>query len=110
VLAVFTWLTALGNQETLTAVLIVSTAMLAVHGPQRYILPLWIAVIGAQTMSTLGKYIVARPRPDFLVDIDINTYSFPSGHATSAFSLYLLLAYALTRDLEIGWARFEIWF
>ena len=110
VIAVFAWITALGNQETLTAVLIVATAMLAVHGPQRFILPLWIATIGAQTVSTLGKHVVARPRPDFDLPVEITTWSFPSGHATSAFSLYLLLAYVLTRDLGSARARFEIWF
>jgi membrane-associated phospholipid phosphatase len=112
VLAVFGYITRFGDMETLTAVTLIATAMLAVNGPHRFILPLWISVIGAQISSWAGKFAVDRPRPDFIYDFAANSPSFPSGHAASAVSIYLLLAYVLARDLKSEGFRFDIvyWF
>ena len=59
------------------------------------------ALFLAITMSTCGiampllKNIFSRERPDFYRLIEISGYSFPSGHTTSATTMYLTLAIIL---------------
>ena len=101
VLAISGWITHFGDTTTIIAVALVVTAMLWAHGPQRFILPFWIAVFGAQVTTWLGKYAIDRSRPDFAATVP-NNPSFPSGHSASAVSTYLLLAYILVRDMKPG--------
>lgn len=52
-------------------------------------------LLGAMSVSTLIKLIVARPRPPaFLALVDAAGYSFPSGHSTAAAAGWLSLALA----------------
>ena len=101
VLAIAGWITHFADTVTIVAVAVVVTAMLWAHGPQRFILPFWVAVLGAQLTTWLGKYTLDRSRPDFTADVPGNP-SFPSGHSASAVSTYLLLAYILVRDMNPG--------
>ncbi len=83
-------------------------------GTQRYIvvivagLILWrwrnwqwgAAMVGASALSNLAsnglKALFDRPRPSFVPHLDhVDSASFPSGHATSAAAVYLLLIWAL---------------
>lgn len=107
VVSMFEWITHFGDMETLTAVCLVVTAMLLVHGPKRFILPFWISVLGAQITSWGGKFFFDRPRPDFVSDVPFSP-SFPSGHSASSVSIYMLLAYILARQLNNTPARFQI--
>lgn len=107
---VFEWITNLGGMETLTAVAIVSSAFLVAHGPQRYVLPIWLTVIGSQITTYLGKFIIDRPRPDFVLEITASTPSFPSGHTTGAMAVYGIIAYAVLRDVDSPRARFDVAF
>lgn len=109
-LQLFLWLTRFGDTETLIAVTLVITAMLGVHGPRAYLLPVWISVLGAQATSWAGKLVFDRARPEFILDVTYVSPAFPSGHATGAVSVYVLLAYILARDLKRPRARFEIFF
>ncbi len=104
----FHWITELGSMPTLTAVAIVASAFMLAHGPRRYILPVWISVIGANLTTYAGKYIFDRPRPEFLFDITAATPSFPSGHTTGAMAVYGIIAYALLRDVRAARTRFDI--
>lgn len=83
-------------------------------GAQRYVivallaLALWrwrrraeaLVLAGASVFSSQAsnmlKYAYARPRPDDLPHLDlVDSPSFPSGHATSAAAVYLLLIWLL---------------
>jgi membrane-associated phospholipid phosphatase len=108
--AIFAWITDLGSMPTLTAVAIVASAFLLAHGPQRFVPPLWLTVIGSQVTTYSGKYILARPRPDFVLDVTAATPSFPSGHTTGALAVYGFIAYAVLRDLSSPRARFDVAF
>ncbi len=106
----FVWITELGSMATLTAVAIVSTGFLWSHGPQIYIGPVWLTVIGAQLTTWGGKFIIDRPRPEFVLNVTAYSPSFPSGHTTGAMAVYGILAYAIARDLATPRQRFEIVF
>lgn len=109
-ITLYKWITHFGDMETMIAIALVITAMLAVHGPKRFMLPLWVSVLGAQITSWSGKYFFYRPRPDFIVDLSVSSPSFPSGHSTGAMSVYVLLAYILARDIGNARQRFETGF
>lgn len=57
-----------------------------------------VALGGASLLSNLAssllKVAFARPRPDLTPHLDLQTsFSYPSGHATSAAAVYLMLAF-----------------
>jgi undecaprenyl-diphosphatase len=58
------------------------------------------AVIGSAILNALLKLIFQRARPIINRMIDISGYSFPSGHAMGAFTLYTILAFLLWRHIH----------
>jgi membrane-associated phospholipid phosphatase len=104
------WITALGAGPALTAVATLATAFLWADRRPGFILPLWVAFVGAQATTWSGKFIIARHRPDFIQAVSEASPSFPSGHATASMALYGFLAYALVRDLPGRRERFEVAF
>jgi undecaprenyl-diphosphatase len=61
-----------------------------------YILAVYLITFGISllTSSTL-KVIIQRPRPGISPLVDVNGYSFPSGHSMSSFVFYLLLVFVI---------------
>lgn len=55
------------------------------------------SVLGGALASTLLKYGIDRPRPDFPSAVRVFTPGFPSGHATLATVTFLTLGVLLTR-------------
>ena len=105
---VFLWITALGAGPALVAVTITATAFLWSSGRAALILPLWVALAGAQATTWVGKYAIDRHRPDFIAAVSATSPSFPSGHATGAMAIYGFLAYAIARDLRGRGQKFEV--
>jgi undecaprenyl-diphosphatase len=58
-----------------------------------------IAFVGSQVLNALLKLAFHRPRPE-LAFVDLDTYSFPSGHATGAAAVFTLLAWLAMRRLR----------
>ena len=87
---------------------IVASAFLLAHGPAGYVLPIWLTVVGSQVTTYLGKFIIARPRPEFLLDVTASSPSFPSGHTTGAMAVYGIIAYTILRDVSSPRARFDV--
>ncbi len=106
----FTGLTHFGDTATLAAVAIVATGFLWARGPAWGIPSVWIAIAGSQVTTWTGKFLIARPRPDFVLDVGAWSPSFPSGHATGAMAVYGILAYAIARDLPSYRRRFDVTF
>lgn len=106
--AVFTWITNLGSTETLTAVSIVSTGFFFAYRRTGFALPLWLCIAGSQLTTWLGKYVIARPRPEFILGVEAVSPSFPSAHATGACAVYGFIAYALARHVKHPERRFEV--
>lgn len=107
---VFIWITSLGAGPALTIVGITATCFLWAYRRPGFILPLWVAFLGAQATTWSGKYFIARHRPAFIQAVSEASPSFPSGHATASMALYGFLAYALARDLAGRRERFEVAF
>lgn len=101
-------ITSLANLETLIAITIVATGFLWAHRRFAYIPGLLLTVIGSQTITYIGKYAIARDRPDFLTFATATTPSFPSGHATGAIAVYGFIIYAIARDIPGVRRRFEL--
>jgi undecaprenyl-diphosphatase len=60
-----------------------------------------LAVVGGAALETLLKVGFARPRPELVPHlVDVNSLSFPSGHAMMATITYLTLGVLLARAQE----------
>ncbi|OAH59541.1 MULTISPECIES: phosphatase PAP2 family protein [Bacillaceae] len=67
---------------------------------------LFIAVVlGSNILFKSLKWFFHRARPDFHRLIEVGGYSFPSGHATNAITLYGILAFLLWRHIPVRWGR-----
>ncbi len=68
-----------------------------------------IAAIGAAGLNYLLKIVFARQRPELWQRIiDVNFYSFPSGHATLSLVIYGLVGYLLITYLRKSWRVYII--
>jgi membrane-associated phospholipid phosphatase len=108
VLYVFLWITVLGTGPALTAVTATASAFLWVGGRGRMVVPLWVAFLGAQATTWIGKYAIGRERPPFIDSVTATAPSFPSGHATGSIAVFGFLAYLLVRERIAPRARLEI--
>jgi undecaprenyl-diphosphatase len=58
-----------------------------------------VSVLGSYGLIKLLKWLFHRARPDFHRIIEEEGFSFPSGHAMQAFTLYATLAFLLWRHV-----------
>lgn len=64
-----------------------------------------VTIAGSTLLNTLLKVIFARPRPDVFEPLTVvHSYSFPSGHTSTAIAFYGLVAMLLWRSGHHGWA------
>lgn len=56
-------------------------------------------IVGTQVINLLLKLLFHRARPDIHLLIDVGGYSFPSGHAMSAFAVYGILTFVFWRHI-----------
>ncbi|MEN8820019.1 MAG: phosphatase PAP2 family protein [Abyssibacter sp.] len=110
VVRVFAWITGLGNTETLAAVTLVAMGFLWADRRALFIPGLLLTIVGSQSVTWAGKFLVNRPRPEFLTFVEASSPSFPSAHATGALAVYGFVAYAIARDLRTPQQRFELGF
>jgi undecaprenyl-diphosphatase len=103
-------ITQLGSSLFLVAAggLIVWRLILA--GRRRAAVLLIVACLGAEVLDQALKLLVHRPRPDAFFGLsDPLTYSFPSGHATTACCFYGILAAIVGARLRAPAARIAVW-
>ncbi|SMQ86857.1 undecaprenyl-diphosphatase [Bacillus sp. OV166] len=63
------------------------------------------AIIGSAVLNQILKQIFHRVRPNFHRLIDIGGYSYPSGHAMNAFTVYVIISFLLWRHIDKKWGR-----
>ncbi len=56
-----------------------------------------VSALGIEVVNGALKLLFHRPRPEFAY-VHLDTYSFPSGHATGATAIYGVVIYLLVRD------------
>lgn len=97
-LRIFSIITLFGE----SGVIIAATLLLSVllwHSRQRlFVFALWLTLIVSEGATFAGKLLFHRARPDLLLRaIAEDSFSFPSGHATTATAFYGFLAYLIIR-------------
>lgn len=69
-----------------------------------------IAMIGQAILHNGAKLYFARPRPAALISYPaVESFSFPSGHALSAFCLYATVVWLITNRLENPAGKAALW-
>jgi undecaprenyl-diphosphatase len=110
VVAVFVWITIVGSDPTLTSTVVIATGLLWTDMRARFIGPLWLTFLGAETTTWAAKYLIDRHRPHFIAAVTASSPSFPSGHATASIATYGFLGYVIARALPKRQARYWVAF
>jgi membrane-associated phospholipid phosphatase len=100
----FAAITQLGSS---TFTLMLAAAIAPALRRHRALLVGWIAAFaGGVALEKVVKVVVQRVRPPTAAAyMHVDSFSFPSGHATAAMVAYVMLAYALARLMEAGVRR-----
>ncbi|PWJ78432.1 undecaprenyl-diphosphatase [Pseudaminobacter salicylatoxidans] len=94
-------LTSLGGVAVLTLITIVVIGYLLVVRQARTALFVFVAIAGGQVLGSLLKLGIDRPRPDIVPHlVQVQTLSFPSGHAMMSAVIYLTLGALLAQTLH----------
>jgi len=92
--------TEIGSTPAVIAiVLLVSLFLYVVLKHRLEIIFFWTVVLGTPAINQVLKHLFQRIRPDLHRLIEISGYSFPSGHAMSAFAVYGALTFLLWSHL-----------
>jgi membrane-associated phospholipid phosphatase len=92
-------LTQLGTREAVFAMGGLVTMVFLYRRRYTAVLAFWLTMAGVGLSVQYGKKIISRDRPMEVAFYPEHNFSFPSGHATTAISLYGMLAYFLYRHL-----------
>lgn len=91
-------ITSMGGYAMVTLISLAVMGYLLMDGKRGAALLVLVAVGGGAVLSNLLKLAIERPRPDLVGRlVEVNTTSFPSGHATLAAVTYLTLGALLSR-------------
>lgn len=85
--------------------LIVSYILYSVLKCRAEVFLLGTVILGTQIINQALKMLFHRVRPDFHLLIDVGGYSFPSGHAMSAFAVYGILTFIFWRHIPNRFGR-----
>ncbi len=95
--------TALGSATVITLLTIIGVILLSVNRDRRGSAYLAIGSIGAGVGTSLIKHLFTRPRPEVVPRlVEVDGFSYPSGHSLAATSFYLLLMF-------LAWRRYQAW-
>ncbi len=91
-------ITPLGGYAVVILISLAVIGYLLMDGKRGAALWVLVSVSGGAVISNLLKLAIERPRPDLVARlVEVNTTSFPSGHATLAAVTYLTLGALLSR-------------
>ncbi|MFD2248522.1 phosphatase PAP2 family protein [Pontibacter ruber] len=94
---VFYFFTLFGGREATYIVGGILTAIMLYRRRYVGILVFWLVMAGVGLSVQYGKKYISRDRPSEIAFYAEHNHSFPSGHATTAISLYGMVAYFLCR-------------
>ncbi len=94
-------LTSLGSPTVLALITIAAVSYLWIDGKRAVAAFVAAAIVGGAVLESLLKLGFARPRPELVSHlVTVDSFSFPSGHATMATITYLTLGVLLARVQE----------
>jgi undecaprenyl-diphosphatase len=94
-------LTSLGSAPVLVLFVLAVAGALLLRRQYHGLALLLGATLGGQLLNAFLKATFARPRPDPLLHLtEVNSMSFPSGHAMDSAIIYLTMAALLARFVE----------
>lgn len=104
--AIMKFFTFIGAGSSIKILALISIIVLFFIFKHRSELILFILVlIGSHYLFRVLKQLFQRARPDLHRLIEIGGYSFPSGHATNAITVYGILSFLLWRHIPTRWGR-----
>lgn len=105
----FTWVTYLGREPVVVAVVLTISVIFVLYRLYDSLISFYTSLAGSIFFLWLGKLAFHRPRPEMALYFE-PTFSFPSGHATIAVSLYGFIGYLLMRNASTIRAKLNIFF
>ncbi len=96
---IFLWITLLGNWRLVAVMMLAALILFWLWNKKNYIAPFLISIGGGFVTGAVGKYIWQRPRPLEVAVYMEKSWSFPSGHAILAVTLYGFLIYFFWKHL-----------
>ena len=101
--AFFSAVTWLGSSDVLFVLVVAVALLLAVRRHRRNALLAVVGpLLGAVTIVAM-KHAFQRARPVGALALGIESYSFPSGHATASAASLLTIGYVLARERLVPW-------
>src|SRR3954471_11433203 len=88
--------TLLGSVPVLALLVLAVTLLLVRHRRFNEAVLVSLGALGIEILFSVLKLVFHRPRPE-LAYVRLDTYSFPSGHASGAAGIYALLFYLAAR-------------
>lgn len=96
--------TFLGKPSFLVVICVLTGGWLLIRRSPSEATTLTIAAVGALGLNLLLKTLFARARPQLWEQaVDVNFYSFPSGHAMVSLVIYGLIGYLLSKQFPQWW-------
>lgn len=105
----FYGITTLGNPQVVVAGLLLSMAVLYRLHRTRFVLPMIVSVVAAESLVFLSKLAFHRPRPAQAL-LEPGGYSFPSGHAAISLAFYGFLFFIVMHATRKWRARVNLLF
>jgi len=97
---VFYILTQFGNQYVIMLGVMILSVFFIIKKKSYVILGLMVSVAGSSLTVQLGKHIFKVGRPHQYSYYQMDSYSFPSGHATAAVAFYGVVFYLLIKNAK----------
>jgi membrane-associated phospholipid phosphatase len=103
-------LTQLGEQIAVFAIGGLATLIFLFRKRYWALVAFWLAMAGVGLSVRFAKTFISRARPADVAYYQVEHYSFPSGHATTAMALFGLLAYFIYRhNSKNPYRKFILW-
>lgn len=103
IMKVFTFIGSGSSINVLTIITLIVLYFFFKHRSE--LLLFFVVLLGSYYLFRTLKLIFHRARPDLHRLIEIGGYSFPSGHATNAITVYGILTFLFWRHIPTKWGR-----
>ena len=107
---IFLWITLLANTKIVLCVALLLVVTFFLRNKREFVIPLMVTVTGSAMFNLLGKVAFHRQRPVSVGVYAETSFSFPSGHSTTAVALYGFAVYYLWRQAATFGLRLKILF